>query len=684
MSGDSSEKLSFEQFCDIYKEVLASNGVTPHLFRALHRKLEHEIFDAGEYFSLTTDDESDGNSKLKAVLINEDGLEVSDSNGIFLIDHAWTFQPREARSQLCNAPGGTPKTWVVGTFLSVKDYKFWYSTDYPNNNSIYTLTPKQTFQRKNRAGSPIQRLHTTSQIRMAELMGYSVHGEVFNPDDDIVNDVLTEMWKYIHTYSSHCSSVPPNEAEEKVPIWYLMDEFGSRIRHSDEPTVKIVPFHYQPTGTTYSLMWLTQDMEYADELTYDFAFDERDPILRKCKLLPWVGADFSDVSTHTNVLPDKSYDVRYTNETLPTGNQIPGKKEGKLKIFTEYHRQYLTDVKNFEIVENREEADVIYPATSIRDYKYFSEERPDVLLGMFPCEQIILCKDFFADIAKRAGKDGKCNLVSWWVPPWHPVSFNLHSEFPQFISYFKQRENEGLDMNVWICRPWNLARGLEIQVTNNLNEIIRLRETPIPKVVSKYIEHPVLFHRDDINVKVKFDLRFNVLLTSVEPMKLYVCKVFLLRFANKEFALNNFDDYQQHYTVMNYVEGGTKLKQINYDQFIPMFEDQNPDFKWEDVERNIHRCIKEFFISATSRPAPYGIGHNQQSRAMYGIDAMLEWRDDPQTGAHVMQPVLLECNFMPENSRSCKHFPNFLNDVFRFLFRGDDVADCNVVDVTDV
>nr|XP_002120682.1 tubulin--tyrosine ligase-like protein 12 [Ciona intestinalis] len=618
MSGDSSEKLSFEQFCDIYKEVLASNGVTPHLFRALHRKLEHEIFDAGEYFSLTTDDESDGNSKLKAVLINEDGLEVSDSNGIFLIDHAWTFQPREARSQLCNAPGLLP--------------------------------------------------------RMAELMGYSVHGEVFNPDDDIVNDVLTEMWKYIHTYSSSAG-----EAEEKVPIWYLMDEFGSRIRHSDEPTVKIVPFHYQPTGTTYSLMWLTQDMEYADELTYDFAFDERDPILRKCKLLPWVGADFSDVSTHTNVLPDKSYDDRfkYTNETLPTGNQIPGKKEGKLKIFTEYHRQYLTDVKNFEIVENREEADVIYPATSIRDYKYFSEERPDVLLGMFPCEQIILCKDFFADIAKRAGKDGK-------FPPWHPVSFNLHSEFPQFISYFKQRENEGLDMNVWICRPWNLARGLEIQVTNNLNEIIRLRETPIPKVVSKYIEHPVLFHRDDINVKVKFDLRFNVLLTSVEPMKLYVCKVFLLRFANKEFALNNFDDYQQHYTVMNYVEGGTKLKQINYDQFIPMFEDQNPDFKWEDVERNIHRCIKEFFISATSRPAPYGIGHNQQSRAMYGIDAMLEWRDDPQTGAHVMQPVLLECNFMPENSRSCKHFPNFLNDVFRFLFRGDDVADCNVVDVTDV
>uniref|UniRef100_H2Z938 Tubulin--tyrosine ligase-like protein 12 SET-like domain-containing protein n=1 Tax=Ciona savignyi TaxID=51511 RepID=H2Z938_CIOSA len=548
---------------------------------------------------------------LKAAVIHEDGVVVSDSNMIFLIDHAWTFEPRDARNQLCQVPG--------------------------------LLT------------------------RMAEMMGFSVHGEVFNHDDDIVNDVITEMWKYIQTYSSSVGT-----AEEKVPVWYIMDEFGTRVQHSDEPTVAMIPFHYLPTATTYTIMWLLQDLDYADELTRDYAHNERDAVMRKCKLLPWVDADLSDVPTQTNVLPDKSYEERfaYMKETLPEETKIVEKKSGKLKVFLEYHQKYLTDLEHFEIVDNPEVADVIYCTDHIRDFRLYSETRPDVMLGQFPCEQIIFNKDLFTDIAKRAGKEGK-------PPAWIPTSFNLLTEFPQFVSHFKQREKEGSDLNTWICRPWNLARGLEIHVTNNLDEIIRLRETPVPKMVSKYIEDPVLFYRDDIKAKVKFDLRFNVLLTSVEPLKLFVCEVFLLR----PFALNNFDDYQQHFTVMNYVDGGTRLKQVNYDDFIPLFEEQNPDFNWKDVERELHRCIKEFFKSATSRPAPYGIGNSPQSRSMYGIDAMLEWKVDKQTGSKRMQPVLLECNYMPENSRACAHFPDFLNDVFRFLFLGDDVESCNVHDV---
>lgn len=53
-----------------------------------------------------------------------------------------------------------------------------------------------------------------------------------------------------------------------------------------------------------------------------------------------------------------------------------------------------------------------------------------------------------------------------------------------------------------------------------------------PQVVSKYIESPVLFLRDDVG-NVKFDIRYVVLLRSVRPLSLFVYDVFWLRFSNR-------------------------------------------------------------------------------------------------------------------------------------------------------
>lgn len=47
-----SDSMSFEQFCVSYKEVLAANGVSPHLFKSLHRKLEKEVIYLNSYVLL--------------------------------------------------------------------------------------------------------------------------------------------------------------------------------------------------------------------------------------------------------------------------------------------------------------------------------------------------------------------------------------------------------------------------------------------------------------------------------------------------------------------------------------------------------------------------------------------------------------------------------------------------------
>ncbi|CAI2736993.1 unnamed protein product, partial [Dicrocoelium dendriticum] len=88
------------------------------------------------------------------------------------------------------------------------------------------------------------------------------------------------------------------------------------------------------------------------------------------------------------------------------------------------------------------------------------------------------------------------------------------------------------ERNLWILKPWNLGRSLGITVTDNLSQIIRLCDTG-PLIASRYITDPVLFYRADLRANVKFDIRYVVLLKSVQPLTLYAYNVFWLRFANK-------------------------------------------------------------------------------------------------------------------------------------------------------
>lgn len=143
-------------------------------------------------------------------------------------------------------------------------------------------------------------------------------------------------------------------SDESMPIWYIMDEFGSRIQHSDSPTVKTSPFFFAPLQISFTLMWPLQDLEengkaihiytvehfvsfdyrylelrldwqknymyyvtykriktlcvfsFVDEITRDFVPNVGDPETRKAKLIPWVPADMTDVD-YFQKEPDVSF-----------------------------------------------------------------------------------------------------------------------------------------------------------------------------------------------------------------------------------------------------------------------------------------------------------------------------------------------------------------------------------------
>jgi tubulin--tyrosine ligase-like protein 12 len=63
---------------------------------------------------------------------------------------------------------------------------------------------------------------------------------------------------------------------------------------------------------------------------------------------------------------------------------------------------------------------------------------------------------------------------------------------------------------------------------------------------------------------------------------------------------------------------------------------------------------------------PKGLCDNYQSRAMYAIDLMLDWREE--NNARTIEPMICEINYMPDCKRACQYHPNFFNDVFNVLF----------------
>ena len=121
------------------------------------------------------------------------------------------------------------------------------------------------------------------------------------------------------------------------------------------------------------------------------------------------------------------------------------------------------------------------------------------------------------------------------------------------------------EKNLWIVKPTNLSRGRGIYIIDNITEV-NLEEVAI---VSKYVKDPLLING------YKFDLRIYVVVTSYEPLKIYVYKEGLVRFASEQYSMKDAKTNQFNH-LTNY---SINKKNSNFVQNENLEQDDQ-GFKW--------------------------------------------------------------------------------------------------------
>jgi tubulin--tyrosine ligase-like protein 12 len=517
-----------------------------------------------------------------------------------------------------------------------------------DHNSIFLIDHSFTFKtetiRKDLTENP------ALSSRLSIMMGV----------ENNVDTIIKNVWRYANFYSVNAGL----SVEDSLALWYLNDEVGSAILHSDEPNFRMVPFIQLPQQITYSLLFPIKNVDEGDQITRDYIENVTEN--RDLLMLPWQDEDFSDESFEQSE-PDDSYFLHgRVEESLPENAIEPIiDRNEPLKVFSDYEfvTKYLTD-PSFEITSESENAHILWMTKHFKGFSELSKNYPNTFVNQFPFENVLTIKDLLAIVSRRSIKQHHDEDTLETYPRWLPTTYNLKTELREFISYYQNREAKELD-NYWIIKPFNLARSLDTSITNNLSQIIRLSQTG-PKIAQKYIERPVLFDRIDAGGKVKFDVRYVILLSSVKPLKLHIYRNFFLRFSNIPFSMSEFDVYEKHFTVMNYGEN-LVLKHIKCEDFVSLWKEQYENYSWDGIEDEICEMLKEVYENATKRKPPCGIAENLQSRGLYACDIMLCHDKNDK-----IQPKLLEINFVPDMKRACEYYNDCYNDIFKLLFLGEE------------
>eukprot|EP00760_Papus_ankaliazontas_P024358 PhM_4_TR2261/c0_g1_i1/m.15705/K16600/TTLL2; tubulin polyglutamylase TTLL2 len=169
------------------------------------------------------------------------------------------------------------------------------------------------------------------------------------------------------------------------------------------------------------------------------------------------------------------------------------------------------------------------------DMVLYNEAYPHARLNHFPRSGSITKKDNLHRNLRRfrVAQGGGAML------DFAPTTFVLPGEYVKFCqAYGDAQEADGGTNAVWICKPSELSRGRKIFVFRDIGELLY----DCSSVVQRYVHNPLLIDGR------KFDLRIYVLVTSFQPLRVYMYDDCLARFSTSKYDLAKLDDLFSHLT----------------------------------------------------------------------------------------------------------------------------------------
>ncbi|CAH0556926.1 unnamed protein product [Brassicogethes aeneus] len=252
----------------------------------------------------------------------------------------------------------------------------------------------------------------------------------------------------------------------------------------------------------------------------------------------------------------------------------------------------------------------------------------------------------------------------------------IKSTLRELEKYWPEYGIDGMK-NIWIIKPGNKCRGRGIQLVKNLEDVEKLMNLKLKYVVQKYIERPLIIH------KTKFDIRQWFLITSVQPLMVWMYRECYLRFSSQIFSLENFHE------SLHLTNHAVQCKYANVEQRSKELPDNNMwdchTFKaylktlgcMEKYDQVIYPGMKESIVCAMLASQDT-MDRRTNTFEIYGADFMIS--DD-------FRPWLIEINCCPDmslctsvTSRMC---PKVMEDTIKVVIdrRSDPKANTGLFDL---